>query len=228
MMKSIPAVASLGLIVALSGCATDDPNRRAKSGAAIGAIAGAVLGHQIDGDKGRFVGAAVGAMTGGAVGNYMDKQQRELEAELAEEQRNNEIELERMKNNVLKVNLNSEVSFDFNKADIKAGFYGSLNKLASVVAKYNNTIVHIVGHTDSSGSDSYNQQLSERRALSVKDYLAANGVTASRIRTEGRGEAEPRATNATPEGRTMNRRVEIYLKPVVEGQESDAYQPPGQ
>ncbi len=227
-MKSIPVVAGLGLIVALSGCATDDPNRRAKTGAAVGAIAGAVLGHQIDGDKGRFVGAAVGAMTGGAVGNYMDKQQRELEAQLAEEQRNNEIELERLKNNVLKVNLNSEVSFDFNKADIKPGFYGTLNKLASVVAKYDNTVIHIVGHTDSSGSDSYNQQLSERRALSVKDYLAANGVSVSRIRTEGRGESEPRATNATPEGRAMNRRVEIYLKPVVEGQENEAYQPPQQ
>ncbi len=227
-MKSIPVVAGLGLIVALSGCATDDPNRRAKTGAAVGAIAGAVLGHQIDGDKGRFVGAAVGAMTGGAVGNYMDKQQRELEAQLAEEQRNNEIELERLKNDVLKVNLNSEVSFDFNKADIKPGFYGTLNKLASVVAKYDNTVIHIVGHTDSSGSDSYNQQLSERRALSVKDYLAANGVSVSRIRTEGRGESEPRATNATPEGRAMNRRVEIYLKPVVEGQENEAYQPPQQ
>jgi len=227
-MKSIPAIAGLSLLVTLSGCATDDPNRRAKTGAAIGAVAGAVLGHQIDGDKGRFIGAAAGAMAGGAVGNYMDKQQRELEAQLAEERRNNQIELERLKNNVLKVNLNSEVSFDFNKADIKPGFYGSLNKLASVVAKYNNTIVHIVGHTDDRGSDSYNQQLSERRALAVKDYLAANGVTASRIRTEGRGESEPRATNATPEGRAMNRRVEIYLKPVVEGQESDAYQPPSQ
>ncbi len=227
-MKSIPAVAGLSLIVALSGCATDDPNRRAKTGAAIGAIAGAVLGHQVDGDKGRFIGAAAGAMAGAAVGNYMDKQQRELEEQLAKERRNNEIELERLKNNVLKVNLNSEVSFDFNKADIKPGFYGSLNKLAGVVAKYNNTVVHIVGHTDSSGSDSYNQQLSERRALSVKDYLAAHGVAANRIRTEGRGESEPRATNATPEGRAMNRRVEIFLKPIVEGQESDAYQPPGQ
>ncbi len=227
-MKSIPAIAGLSLLVALSGCATDDPNRRAKTGAAIGAIAGAVLGHQVDGDKGRFIGAAAGAIAGGAVGNYMDKQQRELEAQLAEERRNNEIELERLKNNVLKVNLSSEVSFDFNKADIKPGFYGSLNKLASVVAKYNNTIVHIVGHTDDRGSDSYNQQLSERRALSVKDYLAAHGVSASRIRTEGRGESEPRATNATPEGRAMNRRVEIYLKPIVEGQESNAYQPPEQ
>lgn len=227
-MKIITTVTSITLLIALSGCATDDPNRRAKTGAAIGAIAGAVLGHQVDGDKGRFVGAAAGAMAGGAVGNYMDKQQRELEEQLAEEQRRNEIELERLKNNVLKVNLSSEVSFDVNKADVKPGFYGSLNKLANIVAKYDNTIVHVVGHTDSSGDDSYNQQLSERRALSVKNYLAANNVSADRTRIEGRGESEPRSSNATPEGRAQNRRVEIYLKPVVEGQESNAYQPPGQ
>ena len=226
-MKPVLTITAFGLLIALSGCATDDPNRRAKTGAAIGAVTGAVLGHQMDGDKGRFIGAAVGAMAGGAVGNYMDKQQRELEEQLAEEQRRNEIELQRLKDNVLKVNLSSEVSFDVDKADIKPGFYGSLNKLADVVAKYDSTVVHVVGHTDSSGSDRYNQRLSERRALSVRDYLASRGVAASRTRTEGRGESEPRATNATVEGRAQNRRVEIYLKPVVEGRESEAYAPPG-
>ncbi len=226
-MRPLLAIAAFGLLIALSGCASDDPNRRAKTGAAIGAVTGAVLGHQMDSDKGRFIGAAVGAMAGAAVGNYMDKQQRELEEQLAEEQRRNEIELQRLKNDVLKVNLSSEVSFDVDEADIKPGFYGSLNKLASVLAKYDSTIVHVIGHTDSSGSDSYNQQLSERRARSVKDYLSANGVAAGRIRTEGRGESEPRATNATPEGRAQNRRVEIYLKPLVEGRENEAYAPPG-
>ncbi len=227
-MRSIPVIAGLGLAIALSGCATDDPNRRAKTGAAIGAITGAVLGHQIDGKKGRFLGAAVGAIAGGAVGSYMDKQQRELEEQLAEERRQNAIELERLKGDILKVNLSSEVSFDVDKATIKPGFYGTLNKLARVLAKYNNTIVHIVGHTDSTGSASYNQRLSERRAEAVKAYLVEHGVAPDRIRTEGRGESEPRASNATPEGRAMNRRVEIYLKPVVEGRESEAYRAPGQ
>ncbi len=226
-MRSIPVITALCLMVALTGCATDDPNRRAKTGAAIGAITGAVLGHQIDGKKGRFLGAAVGAIAGGAVGNYMDKQQRELEEQLAEEKRQNAIELERLKGDILKVNLSSEVSFDVDRATIKPGFYGTLNKLANVLAKYHNTIVHIIGHTDSTGSNSYNQRLSERRAEAVKTYLVEHGVASNRVRTEGRGESEPRASNATAEGRAMNRRVEIYLKPVVEGRESEAYQTPG-
>jgi outer membrane protein OmpA-like peptidoglycan-associated protein len=218
----------LGLtaVLALGGCATDDPHQRAKVGAAVGAVAGAVLGHQLDDSSGRWVGAAVGALAGGAVGNYMDTQQREFETELERERQANELEIERLRDDTLKLTLDSEVSFDFAKADIKPAFRSSLDKLAALIIKYNRTVVHVVGHTDSIGSELYNQQLSERRAQAVADYLVDYGVPRDRLRTEGRGEGEPRATNETEAGRQLNRRVELFIKPVVEGEEERAYESP--
>jgi outer membrane protein OmpA-like peptidoglycan-associated protein len=211
----------------LGGCTQpDDPNRRAKTGAAIGAVAGAVLGHQLDGGSGKWVGAAVGALAGAGVGHYMDNQQQAFEQSLADEQAAHQLEIERLKDDTLKLTVDSEVSFDFNRAEIKPAFLGSLDKLAAVIVKYDRTVVHVVGHTDSIGSDAYNQDLSERRAQSVGDYLASRGVPSQRLRTEGRGEREPRATNATEAGRQLNRRVEIFVKPVIEGQEQRAYEPP--
>ena len=121
---------TLASTLAVSGCATDDPNRRAKTGAAIGAIAGAVLGHQTDSKHGREVGAVVGAVAGAAIGDYMDDQQRELEEQLAQEQRNKEIEIERLADNTLKLNLNSEVSFEVNSYTITSSFKEPLDKLA--------------------------------------------------------------------------------------------------
>ena len=210
----------------LMSCATDDPHKRAKTGAAIGAVTGAIIGHQIDGGAGKWVGAAVGALAGAGVGHYMDKQQREFEEALREEQRQHQLEIERLKDDTLKLSLDSEVSFAFGRADIKPAFEPSLNKLADVLIKYDRTVVHVVGHTDSIGSDRYNQQLSERRADNVVVYLERRGVPQTRLRSEGRGEYEPRATNDTEAGRQLNRRVEIYVKPVVEGQEQRAYEAP--
>jgi outer membrane protein OmpA-like peptidoglycan-associated protein len=226
MKKALGLVALSGMIV-LSGC-TDpsDPNRKTKTGAMVGAVAGAVIGHQISHKRGAYVGAALGALAGGGVGYYMDKQQKELEEQLAREQAAHELEIQRMKDDSLKLTLDSEVSFDFDSAAIKHGFKATLDKLANVIQKYDKTVIHVVGHTDSVGSDAYNQQLSERRARAVGDYLTSHGVSASRVQTEGRGEREPRATNATEAGRQLNRRVEIYLKPVVEGQEDRAYEKP--
>jgi len=210
----------------LGGCATNDPNRQAKTGAAVGAVLGAVVGHQLDDKAGRWVGAAVGALAGAGVGGYMDKQQREFEQDLSNERARHQIEVQRMRDDTLKVNLDSEVSFDYDSAIIKPTFLPTLDKLAGLIAKYNQTVVHIVGHTDSTGSDAYNQRLSEERARSVEDYFARRGVPPSRMRSEGRGEQEPRADNRTEAGRQLNRRVEIYLKPIVEGQEQRAYEPP--
>lgn len=216
----------IGTCVALGACATDDPNRRAKMGAAAGAVAGAVLGHQVKSSSGRYIGAAVGAIAGGVVGNYMDKQEQEFNKALEEEQRRNELEIERLKDDTLKLSLDSEVSFGFDSAAIKPAFEPTLNKLSDILYKYNRTVVHVVGHTDSVGSEQYNLDLSRRRAQSVADYLTAHGVPGDRLRTEGRGESEPRATNDTEAGRQLNRRVEIYLKPIVEGDEQRAYEPP--
>lgn len=208
------------------GCAVDDPNRRAKTGAAIGAIAGGILGNQSSSKNGKVVGAAVGALTGAAVGNYMDKQQRQLEQKLAAEQANQEISVSRLDEETLKVNVSSEVSFDVNQATIKSNFRDSLNKVADVVSENDKTAIHVIGHTDSTGSESYNQQLSEKRASSVAQYLSQNGVQRSRMRVVGRGENLPVADNSSSFGRSQNRRVEIYLKPFVEGRENDAYRSP--
>jgi outer membrane protein OmpA-like peptidoglycan-associated protein len=210
----------------LGGCATDDPYRQAKTGAAIGAVVGAVVGHQLDDKSGRWVGAAVGALAGAGVGTYMDRQQQDFEQTLASERDQHQIEVQRMQDDTLKLNLDSEVSFDYDSAVVKPAFLSSLDKLADLVLKYNQTVVHIVGHTDSTGSDAYNQRLSEQRALSVADHFGRRGIPQSRMRSEGRGELEPRADNGTEAGRQLNRRVEIYLKPIVEGQEQRAYEPP--
>ncbi len=215
------------IALGVGGCATqNDPHRQAKIGAAVGAVAGAVLGHQLDGKSGRYVGAAVGALAGGATGHYMDNQQREFEDALQREREANQLEIERLRDDTLKLTVDSEVSFDFGKADIKPTFRSSLDKLAQLIIKYDRTIVHVVGHTDNIGSDGFNQNLSEERALRVGDYLASYGVPRQRLRTEGRGEREPRASNDTEAGRQLNRRVEVFVKPVVEGQEQRAYESP--
>jgi len=214
------------LAMTLVGCAADDPNRRAKTGAAIGAVAGAVLGHQLDDDSGRYIGAVVGAVAGGAVGHYMDNQQNEFEQALADERYAHDVEIERLQDESLKLNVPSEVSFDFDRAEIKPAFRPTLDKVADILVRYDRSIVHVIGHTDSTGSDAYNQDLSERRARSVATYLAGRGVADSRLQTEGRGEREPRDTNTTAAGRQLNRRVELIIKPIVAGQEQDAYQAP--
>lgn len=226
-MKKTNLIMTASLAVMLTACATDDPNRRAKTGAGVGAAVGAVVGQVVGDDtKGTLIGAAVGALAGGAVGHYMDKQQAEFEQELAVEQQQHDIEIERMKDDTLKLSVNNEVSFDFGKDTLKPAFYPTLDKLSEVLQKYNRSVVHVVGHTDSVGSDSYNQALSERRAAAVGSYLSSHGVPYDRIRTEGRGERQPRDTNDTEAGRQLNRRVEIFVKPIVEGQEQKAYESP--
>ncbi len=205
------------VLLGLTGCATDDPNRRAKTGAAVGAITGAVLGSQVSGGpKGAVAGAIVGGIAGGSVGNYMDQQQRDFEAALAEEQRQNDLEIQRMQDETLKIDVSNEVSFDFDSANLKPAFTTTLDKVARVLQRYPKTTVTIVGHTDSTGSEAYNQQLSERRARNVADYLIGRGVLAERMFSLGQGESQPRATNATEAGRQLNRRVEILVQPIVE------------
>lgn len=206
-------------VIFLFGCtATDtgEPNRAA-NGAIIGAIAGAVLGAQVDDDDGNnrdgiLVGAVAGAAAGAGIGAMMDRQQAEFEAELAEEQRQNEIEIERIREDLLKVTFDSEVTFDLNSSTIKPAFGNSLSKVAEVLIKYGSDAT-VIGHTDSSGSDSYNQQLSERRALQVRNYFLDQGVNSSQLESYGKGETEPRESNATEAGRQLNRRVELFVTP---------------
>ncbi|MEJ2575097.1 MAG: OmpA family protein [Gammaproteobacteria bacterium] len=225
-MRTLIIATTVAAALAAGCMSEDDPNRRAKIGAAVGAVTGAVVGHQLDSSAGRWVGAAVGALAGGAVGNYMDSQQRDFEQELAVEREANQLEIERLRDDTLKLTVDSEVSFDFDRAAVKPAFRPSLDKLAGVLVKYDRTMVHVVGHTDSTGPDDYNQRLSEMRARNVGDYLVSQGVPRARVITEGRGETEPRDSNATEAGRQLNRRVEIFVKPIVEGSESSAYETP--
>lgn len=198
-----------------ASCATDDPNRRAKTGALIGAVAGAVAGNQTDSKNGKFVGAALGGIVGYKVGQYQDQQQKELEEALANELAANQIDIQRLEDDVLRVNLSSEASFDVDEAKVKAPFYPSLDKISEVVGKYDQTKIVVIGHTDDSGEEEYNQVLSERRSMAVADYLTSGGIPGQRLSTEGRGELAPRTGNDTEQNRMANRRVEIDLIPII-------------
>jgi outer membrane protein OmpA-like peptidoglycan-associated protein len=212
----------------LSGCA-DDPYQKTKLGATFGALVGAGTGAAIDSKnrgRGAAIGAAVGVLAGGGVGLYMDKQKKAIEEQLSKELANHDVELKKLPDNSIEVDLKSEASFPSGSADVKPSFSHALAKLGSVVKQYDSTMVHVFGHTDDQGSQTFNQQLSDRRAGAVAQALTAAGVDASRVRMEGRGESQPEASNATVQGRNKNRRVEIYLKPVVEGKEQEALQAP--
>lgn len=203
--------------VILAGCATTQgENGRTTAGAIGGALVGALIGSQMDNDGNRdtgiIVGALAGAAAGGAIGNYMDNQEAAMKAELEEERRRNAIEIERMTEDTLRLILNDDVSFDFNSAKVKTSFYPSLNKVNQVLAKYRDSNITIVGHTDSKGSEAYNQALSERRAEAVKRYLVQGGVSSHRLSTIGKGELQPRSSNDTAKGRSQNRRVELLVK----------------
>ncbi|MDX8414530.1 MAG: OmpA family protein [Mariprofundales bacterium] len=205
----------------LASCATTTPQNKTQqsgiAGAALGAIAGSIIGYQGDHSggalRGALAGAAIGGALGAGVGSYMDKQQADFEQQLAAEQRSHQIEVKRLRNENLKITMNSEVSFDLNSAELNPPFRTTLNKVADILTRYPRTSIRIVGYTDNTGSQHYNQQLSSRRAQSVAWYLQDHSVRASRIHTEGRGESNPRASNDNPSGRQLNRRVEIIITP---------------
>ena len=205
----------------LSACATqpgseDQDRNNTAIGAVIGAVAGAVVGAQLDDDGNRDKGAILGAIAGGAagagIGAHMDRQEEEFRAALEAEQRRSEIEIQRVRDDLLKLTFDNEVTFDINSAEIKPSFYSSLSKVAGVIAKYESQ-AEIVGHTDSTGSEAYNQQLSEKRARAVKVYLIEEGVASHMLVSSGKGEYEARESNATEAGRALNRRVEIFVTP---------------
>jgi outer membrane protein OmpA-like peptidoglycan-associated protein len=215
-----PLIAGLaGSVLLLSACTTTNPDgttsdNRAATGALIGAVAGAVIGNQASNrTSGRAAGAAIGAIAGAAIGGSLDEQEQEFNEQLAEERANKEVEVERVRDDLLKLTLSSEVSFDTDSAAIKPSFRASLDKLGDVLLKHNKTRITVVGHTDSRGTEAYNQALSERRAQSVVNYFRDYGVAGGRLTAEGRGELAPRADNDTAGGRQLNRRVEVFLTP---------------
>ncbi|NNC55681.1 MAG: OmpA family protein, partial [Pseudomonadales bacterium] len=208
------------LCALLAGCATQqgtdvqkDRNNTAIA-AVVGAVAGAVIGGQLDDDgnrdRGVITGAVVGAAAGAGIGAHMDRQEEAFRDALAAEQRRSEVEIQRVRDDLLKLTFDNEVTFDINQSAVKPSFFDSLGKVSEVLEKYDSR-ARVIGHTDSSGSESYNQSLSERRALAVKDYPVRSGVADYRLTAEGRGELEPRESNATASGRALNRRVELLV-----------------
>lgn len=218
-MKKLILMGMIGMF-ALSGCAAPQTKTGKGSayGAAGGAVAGAILGQAIGRDTegtllGAAAGAAVGAAAGAGVGQMMDRQEAEMRDALAA----SDAAAVRREGELLAITLKGDVSFDRDSDVIRPGLYNELDRIAQIMIKYPQTSVLVEGHTDSTGPETYNQQLSERRATSVKDMLAQRGVQADRINTIGYGESRPVVTNATPEGRQMNRRVEIRINPTAQG-----------
>ena len=207
------------LAVGLSAC-DSIPTNYTNQGVAAGAVGGAVLGataYSSNRSRGAIIGAIGGGLAGGAVGNYMDNQKRDLEKNLAKEIQLGEAKVDKLPNDVVRITMTSSTAFDTNSTSIKQGFYTTMDKLADVMTRYNKTTLTVVGHTDNVGTDKYNQDLSQRRALSVAQYLESKKVNPVRLATAGKGESEPVASNNTEAGRQQNRRVEIFVEPVREG-----------
>ncbi len=220
-MKKFVAI-SLAASLAMVGCATDEygnrrPMTNAETGALIGAASGAILGATAKNKKkGVLIGAIGGGIAGGLVGTYMDNQKKDLEKALAKERASGAIDIEKLQNNIVRVTMTDQTAFEVDSAQIKTGFEPSMDKIADVVNRYGKTHLMIVGHTDDTGSAAHNQTLSERRAGAVQDYFRSKAVIPERLASTGKGETEPRASNKTENGRRLNRRVEIFIDPIVE------------
>ncbi len=202
----IAMVAGLGV----SACTnTDGSNYNAGTGALVGGGIGAVLGRAIGGNgRGAVIGGLIGAGIGGAVGDNLDRQ----EAALRQQMGGSGVSIVNTGSQLI-VTLPEAITFPVNSAQLKSSFVSSLDSLAQNLQQYPNTTVEVIGHTDSTGNASYNQQLSERRALSVRSVLQNAGVSGGRLRASGQGETNPVASNATAAGRQKNRRVEIFITP---------------
>jgi outer membrane protein OmpA-like peptidoglycan-associated protein len=217
------APALLAIVVVTTACETLDPfTRESKTsntakGAAIGAAVGAVVGL-VSGDDAverrqhALIGAGVGALAGAGIGYYMDRQEAKLRAELE----GTGVSVTRIGDNIT-LNMPGNVTFATDSSDLNAQFFDVLNSVGTVLSEFDQTVVEVAGHTDSTGTEAYNQSLSERRATTVSHYLQQQGVMGERLITVGMGELRPVADNGTAGGRQLNRRVEITMVPVTAG-----------
>ena len=206
-----------------SGCKTLDPYTREEQtsqatkgaliGASIGAVAGLISGDDaVERRQHALIGAGIGALAGGAVGAYQDRQEAELRAELE----GTGVSVHR-DGDYITLNMPGNVTFATDSSDLSPGFFDVLNSVGKVLGEFDQTVVEVAGHTDSTGSDAYNQGLSERRAASVVTYLQGQGVILQRLITVGMGESRPVSDNSSAGGRQANRRVEITMVPVTQG-----------
>ncbi len=203
-MKKLLMMLLVGALV-LPACTT--PGKKTAVGAGVGAGAGAGIGALIgsksgNAGKGALIGGVIGALAGGAIGNRLDKQAKELAAAGADAKLTDEGIL---------VNMSGDILFDTGKATLKENAIAQLNQVGDILAKYPQDRIMVIGHTDSTGSATVNQLLSENRANAVKTQLMSRGVAAASISTVGMGPSQPIASNTTASGRASNRRVEMKI-----------------
>lgn len=217
MNKQMISPLLLALALGVTGCASTNGERGEHSGAVTGAIVGGLVGGVLAHNTGTSsrsrsaTGVVIGAAVGAGVGSAMDEKERKMR-EIAAQRDEQSMEVERLQDDLLRVSLASEASFAFDSAALRPEFKPTLNQVAVALRDDLNVGILVLGHTDSIGSEAYNQRLSERRADAVVTYLTAQGVASHQIGAEGRGMSEPRVSNATEEGRAQNRRVEIYMR----------------
>lgn len=221
MMKiKLILAASVSILSVLSSCTTLDPYTRdektsnATKGAAIGAAAGVAVGlisgsNSSERKKRALILGGAGALTGAGVGYYMDQQEMKLRQQLE----GTGVSVTRMGDNIT-LNMPGNITFAVDSADISSGFYAILDSVALVLNEFDKTLVEVAGHTDSTGAEQYNQELSRRRASSVSAYLRSQEVNGDRLLVVGAGESYPVASNETSSGRQLNRRVEITIVPL--------------
>ncbi len=212
-MRKFILAGTAAAVLLVTGCADmnmSDTQRRTAVGAGAGAAGGAVLGALVGGGnagKGALIGAGVGALGTYIWSNNMEKQKREMEAAT----RGTGIGVSQTADNLLKLDIPSDVSFDTGRANVKSNFAPVLDRFAASLQSNPAATVRIVGHTDSTGSDAVNDPLSVDRAAATRDYVVMRGVDARRFAIEGRGSRQPVASNDNNAGRAQNRRVEIFI-----------------
>ncbi|MCP5431925.1 MAG: OmpA family protein [Alphaproteobacteria bacterium] len=216
------AISLAAAVLMVAGCQTTDPytgeqkTSNTSKGAIFGALGGAVVGALTNTSSGTqaarnaLIGAGVGALAGGAVGNYMDRQEAALRQRLAQ----TGVGVRRVGNDILLV-MPGNITFKTDSSDVNSSFYPVLSDVSLVLKEFDKTTVEVMGHTDSDGSDAYNESLSQKRANSVSQYLVSQGVMPQRLVVIGYGETRPVAPNTTPDGKQQNRRVEIQISPLT-------------
>jgi outer membrane protein OmpA-like peptidoglycan-associated protein len=214
MKKLLTTLLIVAMAISLVSCASSSRQQKGTAiGAGVGAAAGAGLGQAIGRDTestliGAAIGAAVGGLAGNQIGAYMDRQEQELRNAMAQSQA---ASVQRNRN-VLQATFDSEVLFDFDSSKLKPGSQAELNRVATVLKNYPKTTITVEGHTDATGPEEYNQQLSQRRAQAVKDALVQMGVEEWRVKAVGFGESQPISSSAA-----QNRRVSIRIDPIRQG-----------
>lgn len=212
--KAVAVSVAAAMAIGASGCANMDATQRGTAtGAGVGAGLGAILGAATGpGGSGRAAGGAVlGAAAGAVVGNIWSKRMESQKQAMEQATAGTGVQVSQTADNRLRMEIPSDISFDTNRADIKDNFRPILDRFATTLKENPATTVTIIGHTDSTGSDSINQPLSVERASHTRDYLSSRGVSPTRVVVEGRGAREPIASNDDNSGRARNRRVEIYV-----------------